>query len=619
MLRGQAAAVRRTTIYNWLNGSSLPMSVESLLAVVHACADHARIRVSPVALRSDREWAALLAQAKQERDSRSGQARQRRPGEPGPSEPGPPLPPSWEALHPAEAGDRLARLDKRDPDRAVAEMYAMKPHLACAILEHMDHERSLGLLARVQPAWVAECAADWEWFRDQLHQMPADRGIEVFELLTRRSARAAARTLSAMEPDQALRFLNAIDESRLNMVLEQMSRDNIDRLLDRMTPDRAAAALVAHADWAAYMLMIHMDRRRADAIISRIGSGRLSAVLGAAKTDYVARLIRKMDRATAADWLDRMEAAYAAGVLQSIGPERIVALLRDLDRSQAAWWLGRMEAADAARVLELLEPDDEAALIGSLEPGHAARYLGLMPAAGAGRMLAVSARLHGLPRAAEILGQMDPKAAYPALASMDPDQFAPLLKQAGPGFVDVMLTAQARSKTGVKTAQIIHAVCASPADLAGLLTRNPPAVAARVAEALPIPEAADALASMDLDQAHQVLKLVPRIGSHTVTRSLPYPKSAFERYGGQQIEILKAIEQRDEATAKRLTGLLGLAPPEPPRWEFASPEDLDSGNTGPHAGYLGAEHRLTVVRPHVTARLQLDCRRSRYSPGVLIK
>jgi Mg/Co/Ni transporter MgtE len=578
-LRGQAAAVRRTTIYNWLNGSNLPLSVESLLAVVHACSDHAKVKVGSAALPSDREWAALLAQAKQERDSqagRSAQARQLRPGEPGPGEePGPPVPPSWKALHPAEAADRLDRLDRSDPDRAVAEIYAMKPDLALEVLERMDHGRAFSLLARVQPNWVAACAAEDHqgWLRGQLHQIPADRGIEVFHLLTWRSPEAAARTLSAMEPDQALRFLDAIDARCLNDVLERMSRDHIDRLLDRLTPDCAAAALIAHADWAAYMLMTKMDRSRADAIVARIGSDRLSAVLGAAKADYLARLIANMDRTQAADWLARMEAADAAEVLGSIGPKRVATLLRDMDRGQVAWWLARMRAPDAAKALELLEPDEQATLTGSLEPGQAARYLDHMPTAGATRMLAASARLHGLPRVADILRQMDPKSVGPALGGMEADQLLPLLKQAGPGFADVTLAAQAHSVTGGKIAQIIHAICASPAELAGLLARNPPAVAARVAEALPVPETAGAMALMDADQAHRVLRLVPRDAGHEVARRLDDPELTFERYSGQQIEILKAIKQRDEATAKRLINLLDLVPPDPD-WVIESSEDF---------------------------------------------
>ena len=77
VLRGQAAAVRRTTIYNWLNGSSLPLSIESLLAVIHACVNHAEVKISPAALRSDHEWETLLGQAKQERDSRAGRSARR--------------------------------------------------------------------------------------------------------------------------------------------------------------------------------------------------------------------------------------------------------------------------------------------------------------------------------------------------------------------------------------------------------------------------------------------------------------------------------------------------------------------------------------------------------------
>ena len=387
----------------------------------------------------------------------------------------------------------------------------MEPRLALKILKRMDHGHALGLLARVQPGWAAECAAeDAEgWFRGQLHQMPAHRGTEVFDLLTWRSPNAAAKTLSALAPDQALRFLAATGESRLNDVLERMSREHIDRLLDQMTPNCAAAALIAHADWAAYMLMTKMGRSRADAISAGSVPIGLSAVLGAAKADYLARLIGNMDRTQAADWLARMEAADAAEVLGSIGPKRVATLLRDMDRGQAAWWLARMSVPDAAKALELLEPDEQATLTGSLEPGQAAQYLDQMPAAGAMRMLAASARLHGLPRAVDILRQMDPKSVGPALGGMEADQLLPLLKQAGPGFADVTLAAQAHSVTGGKIAQIIHAICASPAELAGLLARNPPAVAARVAEALPVPETAGAMALMDAHQAHQVLRLVP--------------------------------------------------------------------------------------------------------------
>jgi len=557
LLRGRAAAVRRTTIYNWLDGSNLPLSLESLLAVVHACADHAEIKVSRAALRSDREWTALLADAKQERDSQAGraaQAHQRGPGERSRNErglaasrsdaPGPP--PNWKALHPAEAADRLTQMDRRDPDRAVAEIYAMDAFLANAVLERIDHARALSLLARVQPDWVAGHAAEAGWFRNQILLMPSDRGAEVFDALSRKSPQAAAWTLSAMGPDDALRFLNAVEYRHKPKVLQSMRREDVDRLLDQMTPGCATAALAAHTQWGAYMLMVEMDRPRAETIITRIGPDGLAAVLDCATAKYVAELVAHMDPDEAAGWLERMEAFYVTAVLGFIAPRRIAGLMRDPGRGPG-WWLARMKPADAAKVLEAIAPDEAAAAIGRLEPDLAAGCLNEMSPDAAGRALTAGPDSLGLPRTAELVCGMDLPHAGAALVTMEPDTCVLVLKRAGPDLLDAVLAAHVRSDSGSKIAQIIQAVCERPGDLAGLLTRNP-----QIAEALPAPRAAAALALLDEDHAHQVLRRLPRA-------EMRYPdQSSIGGYAGQQIIVLKAIRQLDEAMADRLEILLGL-------------------------------------------------------------
>jgi len=578
LLRGRATAVRRTTIYNWINGSSLPLSVESLLAVVHACADNAQVKVSPAALRSDREWTALLADAKQERDSqagRSAQARQRGPREPGPDEPrasesGPP--PTWEALHPVEASDRLTRLDDKDPDRAVAELYTMKPDIAQATLARMEHERALSLLARVQPAWLADCAARHYWFREQLPQLPADRGIEAFQSLAWDSPEAAGWALTDMELDQALHFLGAIRRNDLSGVFRQMIPEDVDRLLDRMTPDCTTAALVAHADWAAYLLLVGPDEpannQRSDMLIDRIGPDGVTAVLGAASASYLARLIRHLDQDGAETWIGRMNPDKATRVLEQIDPRHIGVRTRDLGSDRAAWWLARMGVPHAVRVLELLEPQDAAAAIGNLERELAILCLDRIEAATAARVLAATAKLRGPEQAAELARGMERGPAGAALAAMEPEQCVPLLGQAGPNLVDVLFGTQVRSMPGEKVAQIVKAVCSTPSDTAGLLARNPPEIAARIADALPVPDAAEALASIDVPQARQILWSLPRTEIPSAKRRVSYPDRPIDRYSGKQIDILKAIGQIEEATASRLTELLGLAPKATkPPWE----------------------------------------------------
>jgi hypothetical protein len=578
LLRGRATAVRRTTIYNWINGSSLPLSVESLLAVVHACAEHTEIKVNRAALRSDREWAALLADAKQERDSQAGrsvQARQRGPREPGPDEPrasesGPP--PTWEALHPVEASDRLTRLDDKDPDRAVAELYTMKPDIAQALLKRMDHERALSLLARVQPAWLADCATEDRWFREQLPQMPSDRGVEAFQAMAWRSPQDAGWALSEMELDQALHFLGTIRGDHLSRVLGRMRRENVDRLLDGMTPDGTTAALVAHADWGAYILLLGADqptgKQRSNTIIDRIGPDGVTAVLEAASASYLARLVRHLDQDGAETWIGRMNADKATRVLEQIDPRHIAARTRDLGSDRAAWWLARMGVPHAVRVLELLEPQDAAAAIGNLERELAILCLDRIEAATAARVLAATATLRGPEQAAELARGMERGPAGAALAAMEPEQCVPLLGQAGPDLVDVLFGTQVRSMPGEKVAQIAKAVCSTPRDTAGLLARNPPEIAARIADALPVPDAAEALASIDVPQARQILWSLPRTEIPGAKRRVSYPDRPIDRYTGKQIDILRAIGQFDEAAASRLTELLGLAPKatEPP-WE----------------------------------------------------
>jgi flagellar motility protein MotE (MotC chaperone) len=577
LLRGRATAVRRTTIYNWINGSSLPLSVESLLAVVHACAEHTEVKVSSAALRSDREWTALLADAKQERDSRAGrsaQGRQRGPrepdtGNPRASEPSPP--PRWEALHPVEASDRLTRLDDSDPDRAVAELYTMKPGIAYDVLTCMGHDRALSLLARVQPTWLADCASEYAWFREQLHQIPADRGVEAFQRMAWSHRQAAAWAINGMEPDPALHYLNVLREVNLRGVLGEMRREGVDRLLDRMTPDCTTVALEAHADWAAYILLVgradqETDRQRADTIIDRIGPDGIRRVLGAARSSYVARLIKHLDHDGAATWIGRMEADKAIRVLEHVDPSHIAALTQDLDASRAAWWLARMTVAHAARVLELLEPEAAAAAIGSLERERTIRCLDQTAAAAAARVLAATANLLGLDQTAEILRGMEPDLAGAALAAMELQQCTPLLEQAGPDLVDVLFRTQVRSMPSENVAQIAKDVCARPGDTAALLARNQPEIAARIAETLPVQDAAKALASIDVHQARQILWVMHRTEIPGAKRRVSYPDRPIDQYTGKQIDILKAIEQFDEAAASRLTELLGLAPPKPPSW-----------------------------------------------------
>jgi Mg/Co/Ni transporter MgtE len=573
MLAAEPVSVAKSTMYYWLDGSKLPQSVESLLAVVHACVAAAQKDVGP-ALRSDREWMAFLARVKQERDSRAGRSRQdrhegqeRRPGQPGP-------PPVWEALHPAEAADRLARLDKSDPDRAVAEMYAMERNVASDVLERMEHRRALSLLARVQPLWVAANAANDQWFCEQIHQMPSDRGGEVFRILSYSWPEAAARTLRAMQADQALRFLDVVEDKRLEDVLKCLSRDDIDQLLDGMTPACAATALAAHADWAAYMLMADMDRRRADAIVSRIGPERLAAVLGAAKNGYVARLIKKMDEGDAAAWLDRMKADHAAEVLDLIEPAHIAGLIRNLDRRRAAWWLVRMKEAHAGSVLDLIEPQDVAQLMAGLDQDDAPRYLGRMSPIRAARVLSALAETLGSALIAEILHQMPVVSVASTLAEMEADLYVPFMRRAEPSFVDLILQIQTRSVSSAKIVQIISAVWPTTGDIADLLVGSSGPVAARIAEALPAGEAADALSSLGVDRAHRILELVPR-EHHQAGRNSPFADRAIDRYAGKQIDILKAIELHDEPMAGQLAELLGLAPPKPDEESWYVTEEPD--------------------------------------------
>jgi Mg/Co/Ni transporter MgtE len=441
----------------------------------------------------------------------------------------------------------------------------MDTGLAYSVLHRMDHQRALSLLGRVQPDWVAECAAQYQWFCQQILQLPADRGTEVFEALCWKSSPVAAGMLAKMEPDDALRFLDVVDRHRLDKVLESVSREVVDRLLDRMTPECATAALVTHTQWSAYMLMVDMDRQRAEMIISRIGPGGLGAVLDAAGAQYVARLVAKMDQDEATSWLQRMEAFYAAEVLGSIDPAHLAGVIQDLDLSQAAWWLDRMKAAHAAKVLDVTEPQCTVAIIGHLEEALGGRHLNDMSAAAVARVLTAMAEQIGLARAAEIASLMDPGAAGAALEAMEPYKCVPLLKSARPQLADALLARLARSRSGPKLAQIVQAVCERPGDLAAVLTRNPPATAAQIVEALPAAETAVAVSLMDVPHAQQLLRALPRAETR-------YPnKLNLDRYRGKQIDILKAIEQFDEALADRLTHLLGLATGTRADWFFTQP------------------------------------------------
>jgi len=372
--------------------------------------------------------------------------------------------------------------------------------------------------------------------------MPGDRGIEVFKVLCWQSPEAAARTLSAMGTDDALRFLDVVDDLYLSAVLNRMSAADVDRMLDRMTGHHARAALEEHAEWAAGMLMIEMDRPRSEMTIGRIGADGLAAVLRKARPSSLADLIAAMDHDEAAGWLARLEPGHAAYVLRHVDRRRVAALIRSLLQNQSAPWLGRLTADEGAGLLEHVDPREAAALIGSLEQQHAADCLTKMPISGAARVLAASVNATGPAQAAGVVRQMDPGQAADVLGAMKPEQYVPVLKQGGPELLIALVTADERTRSGTTVAMIASALSSESGDVARMLTLNSEGTSAKVVGALPVQAAADALAWIDVNQARQVLN---------------------------------AVREFDANRADRLAEMLGLA----------APRDRGSGNAGGDAGH----------------------------------
>jgi Mg/Co/Ni transporter MgtE len=425
------------------------------------------------------------------------------------------------ALHPADASDRLARLDEQEPDHAVAALFAMKPDLGRDLLRRMDSARARSLLARVHPRWVAQAInADYSmWVAREMQHIAADRMTEIFSYLPGFHPEDAAGCLAVMDPGTALMLLASVHPAHLPRVLQRVKGDVLRQLLPQMAPQLAAVTLKARsADWAAYMLMRELSPQQVAGVIAELGPQELSEVLDAATPAYLAKLIVELDAGHAGQWLDLMPSEQAASVLEALGPRRGATLIEQTELTSAAQWLNQASPGALGKLITALQ--------------ETPAQLGI-----------------------ELTARLDRRAAGAALAVMAPEQAAPLLHGADSELIAAALEVRAASARGQELARLIEAVGLHPGGLAQLLARADRATAVKIAEAAPPAVAAAALAVMDPDIA---AGLLTRLGADDPSwGSLGVPAEVGS-YPAKLIDLLRLIAATDAGKASQLAGLADL-------------------------------------------------------------